>query len=112
MKPRKAVLMASRDTAIGDFWLKLPRIYTENIFIHFDGMKRDPLHKYVPRLQTPPYVSAKAEVYHRRIRGRTGSAAGPRDVFLITCTDAFSTRLCKGGRRSWRDTCECGHAPA
>ncbi|GJE94894.1 protein serine/threonine phosphatase 2C [Phanerochaete sordida] len=75
--------------AIGDFWLKLPRIYTENIFIHFDGMKRDPLHKYVSRIQTPPYVSTKADVYHRRIRGRHGGAAGPRDVFLITCTDGM-----------------------
>jgi len=74
--------------AIGDFWLKLPRLYTENVFIHFDGMKREPLHKYLPRLQTPPYVSAKADVYYRRIRGRQGGV-GPRDIFLITCTDGM-----------------------
>lgn len=74
--------------AIGDFWLKLPRMYTEDVFIHFDAMQKESLHKYLPRLQTPPYVSAKADVYHRRIRGRQGEAA-PRDVFLITCTDGM-----------------------
>lgn len=51
-------------------------------------MKKEALHKYVPRLQTPPYVSAKPDVYHRRIRGRQGGN-GSCDVFLITCTDGM-----------------------
>lgn len=76
--------------AIGDGWLKLPRSYTENVFIHLDTswIPKDSLPKYITRLKTPPYVSSIPEVYHRRVRRRQGSDKGlPWDGFLMTCSD-------------------------
>lgn len=77
--------------AIGDGWLKLPTIYTKNVFIHLDTpwMHRESLPKYLPRLQTPPYVSSTPDVYHRRLRRRKGSGNDPCDAFLITCSDGL-----------------------
>ncbi|KAI0342052.1 protein serine/threonine phosphatase 2C [Trametopsis cervina] len=77
--------------AIGDGWLKFPAIYTEKVFSKVEApwMTAHSLEKYVPLIKTPPYVSGKPEVYHRKIRRdrRHGSNAG--EAFLITCSDGL-----------------------
>lgn len=81
--------------AIGDGWLKVPRVYTEKIFthVHTPYLRGQDLTRYLPALKTPPYVTGTPDVYYRRIR-RTAQANGSLEAFLILATDG----LLDGGR--------------
>lgn len=89
MASREANSDVDLTAAVGDGWLKLPRSFTENVFVHLDipWMQNDSLPKYLSRLKTPPYVSCTAEVYHRRISRRQDTTNASFDAFLMTCSD-------------------------
>lgn len=76
--------------AIGDAWLKLPAVYTGKLFANIDApwMQAHSLGKYVQRIRTPPYVSAKPDIYYRKLH-HDGRRKGSEDTFLILCSDGL-----------------------
>ena len=71
-------------TALGDGWLKVPAMYTENVLLHLNApwFNSEAVARYTRRVKTPPYVSNRAEVHFRQLRRNT-------DAFLITCSDGL-----------------------
>lgn len=71
--------------ALGDFMFKLPREYTERIFIHLienpDSKAR--VLNYIERNITPPYLSNVAEVRHVHLGAQKST------TFLVLCSDGL-----------------------
>jgi pyruvate dehydrogenase phosphatase len=83
---RKSVasrLRCSLDIAIGDAWLKIPSIYTSRIFsqLEQDWITSSKLHEYSQRINSPPYVSNRPDIYHRTLPDSP--------CFLILCSDGL-----------------------
>ncbi|KAH9942305.1 protein serine/threonine phosphatase 2C [Epithele typhae] len=55
--------------ALGDAWLKLPAPYAALVFGHLDAdwLAAEAMAQHVPRIRSPPYLSAAPDVYHRAL---------------------------------------------
>ena len=81
MAPRTQI---TSSTALGDGWLKVPAVYTERVLVHLSApwFNNEAVSRYTRRVETPPYVSNRADVHFRQLRRNT-------DAFLITCSDGL-----------------------
>ncbi|KAH8119554.1 protein serine threonine phosphatase 2C [Phellopilus nigrolimitatus] len=82
--------------ALGDHLFKLPAIYTTRVFVNAAARFRisTPLADIIPRIKTPPYVSATPDVRHVALKGglsssSAGSVSGEQRRFLIMCSDGL-----------------------
>ena len=85
------VCLGAGRLAIGDAWLKLPAIYAELVFKHYDAdwLPADMMELHVPRIRTPPYLSNTPDVYYHSFCtfGTTGT---PSQRALILCSDGLT----------------------
>lgn len=72
--------------AIGDHAFKLPRIYTEKIFLNVKPGFRVPaaIESFIPRNLSPPYVSNLASVRYVNLHAQSGC-----DHFILMCSDGL-----------------------
>lgn len=74
------------NTAFGDYYYKLPKIYTYKVFLNSEQLFK--LHVKVDtvigRSRTPPYLSAVPHVEHVDLASRNTD-----DTFLIMCSDGL-----------------------
>ncbi|THH08376.1 hypothetical protein EW145_g2739 [Phellinidium pouzarii] len=83
--------------ALGDHLFKLPVIYTGRVFMNASaGFKiSTPLEEILPRIKTPPYVSATPDVNHIVLKDAFSASQAdsttPNDQrrFLIMCSDGL-----------------------
>jgi len=77
---------------IGDQPFKLPPSFTRRVLFNLDPGYTDkaPWEQFLRRNLTPPYISADAEVVHRRLSAPTSASSknGPGH-FLVLCTDGL-----------------------
>lgn len=83
---RSADLTVMRRQAVGDHAFKLPRIYTEKIFLNVKPGFRVPaaIESFIPRNLSPPYVSNLASVRYVNIHAQSGC-----DYFILMCSDGL-----------------------
>ncbi|KAG2141435.1 phosphatase 2C-like domain-containing protein [Suillus bovinus] len=72
--------------AVGDHAFKLPRIYTEKIFLNVEPGFRVPavIESLIPRNLSPPYVSNLASVRYVDLREQSSC-----DYFILMCSDGL-----------------------
>ncbi|KAG2340530.1 protein serine/threonine phosphatase 2C [Suillus weaverae] len=72
--------------AVGDHAFKLPRIYTEKIFLNVEPGFRVPaaIEYFIPRNLSPPYVSNLASVRYVNLHAQSGC-----DYFILMCSDGL-----------------------
>lgn len=72
--------------AVGDHAFKLPRIYTEKIFLNVKPGFRVPaaIESFIPRNLSPPYVSNLASVRYVNLHAQSGC-----DYFILMCSDGL-----------------------
>jgi len=72
--------------AVGDHAFKLPRIYTEKIFLNVEPGFRVPaaIESFIPRNLSPPYVSNIASVRHVDLHAQSSC-----EYFILMCSDGL-----------------------
>lgn len=72
--------------AVGDYAFKLPRIYTEKIFLNVEPGFRVPaaIESFIPRNLSPPYVSNIASVRHVDLHAQSSC-----EYFILMCSDGL-----------------------
>lgn len=72
--------------AVGDYAFKLPRIYTEKIFLNVEPGFRVPaaIESFIPRNLSPPYVSNIASVRHADLHAQSNC-----EYFILMCSDGL-----------------------
>jgi pyruvate dehydrogenase phosphatase len=70
--------------ALGDFAFKLPSDFIRKVMLNIEPGFQTQRHteELISRIHSPPYISNKAEVYHRAIK--------PSDKYLILSSDGLS----------------------
>lgn len=84
-----------RWAAVGDHLFKLPAIYTTRVFLNAGpGFRTStPVHQFLPRNLTPPYLSNVADVRHVDLKDtREGDVDRSADAqpFLILASDGLT----------------------
>ncbi|KAG1840888.1 hypothetical protein C8R48DRAFT_620673 [Suillus tomentosus] len=71
---------------VGDHSFKLPRIYTEKIFLNVEPGFRVPaaIESFIPRNLSPPYVSNLASVHYVDLHEQSSC-----DCFILMCSDGL-----------------------
>jgi pyruvate dehydrogenase phosphatase len=79
-------LTVMRHQAVGDHAFKLPRIYTEKIFLNVEPGFRVPaaIESFIPRNLSPPYVSNIASVRHVDLHAQSSC-----EYFILMCSDGL-----------------------
>lgn len=72
--------------ALGDFYFKLPAMYTHRVFLNTEPgfQSPDKVRSFISRNLTPPYLSGVPDVRHVDLTALKSS-----EVFLILCTDGL-----------------------
>ncbi|KAI5120928.1 hypothetical protein M0805_002908 [Coniferiporia weirii] len=80
---------------IGDQPFKQPPAFTRRILFNLDagpediGVSHAAWDQLLVRNLTPPYISAEADIVHRRLVRGPGAVPGAPNQFLILCTDGL-----------------------
>lgn len=107
--PSLLFLCILRFVAVGDHEFKLPRIWTDRVFLNcHPGFKTSqPISNWLARNRTPPYVSNVADVRHVRLgayksRGVGGADAGAGrfEAYILMCSDGLTDLYDMEGMRS------------
>lgn len=74
--------------AIGDFLFKLPRIYTDRVFLNaVPGFRTSKsVHDFIHRNLTPPYMSATADVRHVSLQNHRDEG---EEVVILLASDGL-----------------------
>ncbi|THH16578.1 hypothetical protein EW146_g4087 [Bondarzewia mesenterica] len=77
--------------AIGDYLYRLPRVWTDRIFLQSKiGFRYgSAVREFIVRNHTPPYLNNEADVQHVRLNSPAGSAAEAEHL-LVMCSDGLT----------------------